>query len=172
VPRNMNFDSVGINKNTGTMYDEDGYTNSGFDRNKLHKDTRTKYDNDGFNSSGYDRNYNTREDLNKIQEFITKTTTLPKVKLGLFDKFKMNEITKRTNGEILYEYVLTELEDDIKFKGLWAKAYANSEGDANKIEPLYMQYRVQAIKDRLNALEIAYNEMSKKALFEYIKNKF
>ncbi len=100
-----------------------------------------------------------------------KRAILPKTKIGFFDKFKMNKITDRANDEILYEYVLSELEQNIKFKGLWAKAYANSEGDENKIEPLYMQYRVQAIKDRLVALEIAYNEMSRKQLFQYIKDK-
>ena len=80
-------------------------------------------------------------------------------------------ITERTNDAILYEYVLTELEEDIKFKGLWAKAYANSEGNENRIEPLYMQYRVQAIKDSLTAMEIAYNKMTKQDLFTYIKSK-
>ncbi len=98
-------------------------------------------------------------------------TRLLKAKIGFFDKFKINEISDRADDEILYEYVLTEIEQDIKFKGLWAKAYANSEGNESKIEPLYMQYRVQSIKDRLVAMEIAYDQMNKKRLFDFIKDK-
>jgi len=179
MPSNSNFDKVGININTGTIYDKDGFTIHGFDKNKLHKDTRTKYDNDGFDSAGYNQSYNTREDIENSKKVITLDPiedeeivhVLPKIKLGLLDRFKKIGIENRNNDEVLYEYVSIELERGMKFKGLWAKAYANSEGNTNKIEPLYMQYRVQAIKDMLTSLEISYNEMSKKVLFTYLKNK-
>lgn len=88
----------------------------------------------------------------------------------MFNYFKKIAITNRANDEILYEYVMNEIEDNYKVKGLWAKAYANSNGDDNKVEPLYMQLRVQAIKDKFTALEIAYDELSRKQLFELIKN--
>ncbi len=73
---------------------------------------------------------------------------------------------------MLYEYVMEELENNIKIKGLWAKAYANSEGNIDKIEPLYVQYRVQSIKDIFISIEISYNEMSRQKLFDFIKNGF
>lgn len=63
---------------------------------------------------------------------------------------------------------MDELEAGFKIKGLWAKAYSNSEGNSNKIQPLYMKYRVQAIKDDFTALKIAYNKLSKKELIQYI----
>jgi hypothetical protein len=90
----------------------------------------------------------------------------------MFNYFKKKAIENRINDEILYEYVIEELEKDIRFKGLWAKAYANSEGNENRIEPLYMQYRVQAIKDTLTSLDILYDELSRQSLFEFIANGF
>ncbi len=95
----------------------------------------------------------------------------PKIKLGILNRLKMNKIQERLDDEILYEYVLTEVEEEIRYKGLWAKAYADSEGNEKNIEPLYMQYRVQSIKDRLVALNIAYNSMKRETLFTYIKTK-
>jgi len=90
----------------------------------------------------------------------------------MFNYFKKKAIENRINDEILYEYVIEELEKDIRFKGLWAKAYANSEGNENRVEPLYMQYRVQAIKDTLTSLNILYDELSRQSLFEFIANGF
>jgi phage FluMu gp28-like protein len=55
---------------------------------------------------------------------------------------------------------------------LFSKSYANSDGDSNKIEPLYMQYRVQAIKDILSSISIAYDEISREKLFDFIANGF
>lgn len=77
-------------------------------------------------------------------------------------------IEKRLEDQILYELVLDELEVGIKIKGLWGKAYANSEGDNNKVEPLYMQYRVQSIKDILTAMKIEYEGLSKEKISDYI----
>ena len=88
----------------------------------------------------------------------------------MFNYFKKKAIESRVNDELLYEYVIDELEKNIKVKGLWAKAYANSDGNDNKIEPLYMQYRVQAIKDMFSSLEIIYDELPKQKLFDFISN--
>ena len=90
----------------------------------------------------------------------------------MFNFFKKQAIVNRVNDEILYEYVLEELEGNIKKKGLWAKAYANSDGDDSKIEPLYMQYRVQAIKDVFTSLDIMYTELPRSTVFDLVKNNF
>lgn len=171
-----------FNNKVNSNIDNEGIFNErGFDKNGIHKDTKTKYDNDGFDKSGYDKDYNARDEVKKLRTipastFVnsnnkTKRNSGPKIKLGIFDRFKKKSIDDRVVDEILYEYVFSELEQDIRAKGLWAKAYANSDGNENKIEPLYMQYRVQAIKDAFVAMEIAYNDMSKQMLLEYIKNK-
>ena len=86
----------------------------------------------------------------------------------MFNKFRKIAITNRLEDQILYEYVLDELEDGIKVKGLWAKAYANSEGNSDKVEPLYMQYRAQSIKDIFTAMKIAYQELSKDKIISYL----
>lgn len=90
----------------------------------------------------------------------------------MFNLIKKKIIQNRLQDEILYEYVAEEIEENIKNKGLWAKAYAQSEGDLNKVEPLYMQYRVQAIKDVFTSLEIIYSELSRAYLFKFIANGF
>lgn len=88
----------------------------------------------------------------------------------MFNKFRKMAIEKRLEDQFLFEFVLDELESGTKIKGLWAKAYANAEGDSNKVEPLYMQYRVQSIKDFFTSMKIAYEELSKDTIADYIKN--
>ncbi len=89
------------------------------------------------------------------------------------DYFNKKEISQRTEDELLYEYVMEEMEQEPNYiKGLWAKAMAYSEGNNDKAKSLYMQYRVQSIKDDFKLLEIAYNELSKDKLWDTIKNSF
>lgn len=87
----------------------------------------------------------------------------------------MNNQSKNSNvsDELLYEFVMDEMEQESELiKGLWAKALAHSEGNDSKAKSLYMQYRVQAIKDQLSALQIDLGDLSKEELFESIKNGF
>lgn len=89
------------------------------------------------------------------------------------DYFNKKEISQRAEDELLYEYVMEEMEQEPNYiKGLWAKAMAHSEGNNDKAKSLYMQYRVQSIKDDFKLLEIAYNELSKEKLWDTIKNSF
>ena len=90
----------------------------------------------------------------------------------MFNFARKKIIEKRENDDLLYEYVLTELESEIIIKSLWAKAIALAEGNEKKIEPLYMQYRVQNIKDQFTKLNIAYNDIKKEVLFNKIKSIF
>jgi hypothetical protein len=87
----------------------------------------------------------------------------------------MDNQSKNSNvsDELLYEFVMDEMEQVSEpIKGLWAKALAHSEGSDSKAKSLYMQYRVQAIKDQLSALQIDLGDLSKGELFESIKNCF
>lgn len=87
----------------------------------------------------------------------------------------MNNQSKNSNvsDELLYEFVMDEMEQESELiKGLWAKALAHSEGNDSKAKSLYMQYRVQAIKDQLSALDIDLGDLSKEELFKTIKNGF
>ena len=89
----------------------------------------------------------------------------------MFDYFKKIAISNRTDDELLYEYVLNEMESGVIVKGLWGKALANSNGNEANAKSIYMKYRVQSIKDIFTAREIAYNELTKPKLFQYIQDK-
>jgi len=79
----------------------------------------------------------------------------------MFDFFKVKKIINRDNDEFLYGEVLTEMDNGTIHKNLWAKAMAMSEGNDAKAKSLYMQYRVQKIKDELQLIEIAAKEAKK-----------
>ena len=84
-----------------------------------------------------------------------------------------NDDLSNRSDEVLYEFVMDEMEQESELiKGLWAKALAHAEGNDSKAKALYMQYRVQAIKDQLSALQIDLSDLSKEELFEIIKNGF
>ena len=89
----------------------------------------------------------------------------------MFDYFKKIAISNRADDELLYEYVLNEMESEVIVKGLWGKALANSNGNEANAKSIYMKYRVQSIIDIFTAREIAYNELTKPKLFQYIQEK-
>jgi len=89
----------------------------------------------------------------------------------MFDYFKKIAISNRADDELLYEYVLNEMESGVIIKGLWGKALANSNGNEANAKSIYMKYRVQSIKDIFTAREISYNELTKPKLFQYIQDK-
>jgi hypothetical protein len=70
--------------------------------------------------------------------------------MGIFDKFKTSTAIDRLSEEKLYEQVAQELKAGKKREGIWVKAMAKSDGDLNKAESMYIELRVQAIKDETN----------------------
>ncbi len=50
------------------------------------------------------------------------------------------------NEEEIYELISEEIESDSTKKGLWTKAYSDSEGDESKTKALYIKYRFDQIK--------------------------
>jgi len=78
--------------------------------------------------------------------------------------FNKKEISQRAKDELLYEYVTEEMEQEANYiKELWA------EGKNKKRKALYMQTRIQSIKDDFKLLEIDYNELSKEKLWDTLK---
>jgi len=67
--------------------------------------------------------------------------------MGIFDKFKTSTAIDRLSEEKLYEQVAQELKAGKKREGIWVKAMAKSGGDLNKAESMYIELRVQAIRD-------------------------
>jgi hypothetical protein len=73
--------------------------------------------------------------------------------MGIFDKFKTSTAIDRLLEEKLYEQVAQELKAGKKREGIWVKAMAKSGGDLNKAEALYIELRVQAIRDEILATQ-------------------
>lgn len=51
------------------------------------------------------------------------------------------------NEDEIYEKIMLEIEEDRKIKGTWARALAQSEGNKDKAESLYINLRVQNIQE-------------------------
>jgi hypothetical protein len=80
----------------------------------------------------------------------------------LFDKFRRRSAASRLLEEQLYEQVVLELSNGQKRAGLWAKALANGDGIEEKAKSLYLQYRVQSIKDEMEIAAAIAEEMRSK----------
>ena len=76
----------------------------------------------------------------------------------MFKKLRRNSAAARLLEEQLYEQVVVELSTGKKRDGLWAKALANSDGIEEKAKALYIQYRVQSIKDETEISEAVAEE--------------
>lgn len=88
----------------------------------------------------------------------------------MFDTIKKN--FQQENDDLLYEYVMEEMESKEPLKGLWAKAIAHSEGNNDKAKSLYIQYRVQAVKDECKSAGVSFSKLSKEELSQTIQNGF
>ena len=67
--------------------------------------------------------------------------------MSLFKKAKQAAIARRVMEEKLYEQVLREIEAGGRRDGLWAKALQKAKGNEVEAQGLYIQYRVQALRD-------------------------
>jgi len=95
----------------------------------------------------------------KLNKNILTITTFkfPKPDLSIIkDEIKKSETILQTNIEsnvetsinenALYEQALNEIENDTKDRAIWAKAYANSDGNKEKTKALYIKFRVKEEK--------------------------
>jgi len=83
-----------------------------------------------------------------------------------------SESSSNIDLDILYEFVLEEMQTGNPRKGLLTKAVIESNGDDDKAKSLYLQYRVEAIKNDMKALGIDIKKISKEKLFTLIENDF
>lgn len=65
----------------------------------------------------------------------------------LFESMRKRSAAGRLIEEQLYERVISELLRGEKRAGIWGKAIADSAGQEEKAEALYIKYRVQSLKD-------------------------
>ncbi len=76
------------------------------------------------------------------------------------------------NDEQLYLYVMYEIDNNIKNDALWVKAYAMSEGIESKTKPLYIQYRVNFIKEQYKKFGIDYTNLNIDDIKSFANNDF
>ncbi len=69
--------------------------------------------------------------------------------MSIFDRLKTEAIGARVAEEELYASVLREIESGVRRDGLWAKALASASGDEGKAKGLYIEYRVQSLRDEI-----------------------
>lgn len=68
----------------------------------------------------------------------------------LFESLKKQSAQARVDEENLYKMVFEEYDKGIIRHGLWAKAVARSNGQPEKAKSLYIEFRVQALKDEIH----------------------
>ena len=73
------------------------------------------------------------------------------------------------SDELIYEYVLSEVEEDKTIKKLWAKAIAQSEGNDKKVQSSYMLLRVEAIKKEFSTIGVDYSLLTMDELIHHIE---
>jgi hypothetical protein len=67
--------------------------------------------------------------------------------MKFFSRFKQPSASDRLLEEQLYSDVLNEVHNGVKREGLWAKAIAKSNGYESKAKSLYIEFRVQSMRD-------------------------
>lgn len=75
--------------------------------------------------------------------------------MKLFQGVRLKAAEMRQFEEKLFEVVAKEVEQNDIRPGLWAKAFAESDGDGTKARAAYLKLRVQSLKDQLLQLDDA-----------------
>jgi len=90
----------------------------------------------------------------------------------MFGNFKKNESPVQIDEDILYEFVLDEMQFGKPRKGLLTKAVLESDGDDDKAKSLYLKYRVEAIEQDIQDLQLDPKRFSKEELFHLMETDF
>jgi len=84
-------------------------------------------------------------------------------------KEKTSSIPNNLNVDEIYEKIMIEIEEDKKVKSTWGRALAKSEGNIDKAEALYINFRVKMItKDNSLKTEENYKVNNKENMLEKI----
>lgn len=89
--------------------------------------------------------------------------------MSFWKKMKQTTIANRLIEEKLYEQVLHEFESGVRRDGLWAKAFQKSNGDVQKANALYIEYRVQSIKDEAEMTAMLAERYEEERARTYVK---
>ncbi len=67
--------------------------------------------------------------------------------MNIVKRIKEAKKSKKMFDEMIYERVFEEISKDERQPGLWAKAIADSLGNINIADSLYIKYRAEALKE-------------------------
>jgi hypothetical protein len=73
--------------------------------------------------------------------------------MKFFQKDPFGESVQRMEENELYEIVTKEVMNEEVVAGIWGRAFSDTEGDEQKAKALYINYRVQDLKDRATVIE-------------------
>ena len=76
----------------------------------------------------------------------------------LFKKTKNKVLTRRQETQ-LFEHVMQEIKRDERNEGIWGQALVSSQGDADKARAIYIQLRVDYLKDEIFLDQILHDEI-------------
>ena len=81
--------------------------------------------------------------------------------MGLFNQNNKESVIGRMVETKLFEYVMDELADGNKQRGIWGQAMVECEGNETKAEAAYIKLRVQSLKDEITLGNIIEDEALK-----------
>ena len=90
--------------------------------------------------------------------------------MGLFTRNDKLSIFQRQHETKLFEFVMDEIANNKRQKGLWGQAIVKSNGDEKKAEAEYIKLRVESLKDELEVIK--QNEHEEAVIKEEINKKY
>ena len=95
--------------------------------------------------------------------------------MGFFTRNDKLSILQRQQETKIFEYVMEEINNNVRQQGIWGQAIVKSNGDEKKAEAEYIKLRVESIKDdiklnnifedeKLNLIKAMSQEENKKPL--------
>lgn len=82
-----------------------------------------------------------------------------------YSKIENNMISENINEDEIYEQVMIEIEENNKVKSTWAKALAQSDGDKNRAESIYIKLRVDfLVQERKEEIEVERKKIKEQEL--------
>jgi uncharacterized protein (UPF0371 family) len=69
--------------------------------------------------------------------------------MSIIGNFRTRRAVLRLTDEALHEEALREVESGIRRDGLWAKALSQAKMRESDVQSLYLEFRVQALRDEL-----------------------
>lgn len=80
----------------------------------------------------------------------------------MFKKFRTNRAVSRLVEDRLYELALDEVDKGILKRGPWARALSQSDGIDEKAKSIYLQFRVEAMKNEAQVINAVMDDLDER----------